>query len=270
MSQSESAQPKVFMSHASEDKERFVLPFAKELMARGLNVWVDRWEMLPGDSLVKKIFTEGLGEAEAVIVVLSRNSVNKRWVVEELDAAVVKRIQQESRLIPIVLDGLQPSELPVAVRHLLFEPVADTSRFNETVDRVVRAVLGQPNKPPIGTLPSYTAANAVTVPGLDRIDSLMLKSAGEEAIRDFGELFRTQEFFESVSDDLGIGERDFIESLNVLDADGFIRIHRSLTSGLPGMASFRLTSSGLEMYARTYVRAPAFCEIVWLVRYRAV
>ena len=165
MSQSESAQPKVFMSHASEDKERFVLPFATELMARGLNVWVDRWEMLPGDSLVKKILTEGLGEAEAVIVVLSRNSVNKRWVVEELDAAVVKRIQQESRLIPIVLDGLQPSELPVAVRHLLFEPVADTSRFNETVDRVVRAVLGQRNKPPIGTLPSYTAANAVAVPG---------------------------------------------------------------------------------------------------------
>jgi hypothetical protein len=75
MSESGAAPRKVFMSHASEDKERFVLPFARRLRARGLDVWVDRWEMLPGDSLVKKIFTEGIGEAEAVIVVLSKHSV---------------------------------------------------------------------------------------------------------------------------------------------------------------------------------------------------
>jgi hypothetical protein len=81
----------------------------------------------------------------------------------------------------------------------------------------------------------------------------MLKTAGEEAIRDFGELFRTEEFFESVRDALGIGEQDFIESLKVLDADGLIRLHRTLASGLPGMASFHLTPSGLEMYAKTYV-----------------
>jgi TIR domain len=253
MSESGATRRKVFMSHASEDKDRFVLPFATKLQARGLDVWVDRWEMLPGDSLVKKIFTEGIGEAEAVIVVLSKQSVNKRWVAEELDAAVVKRIQEESLLIPIVLDGLQPSELPTAVRHLLFEPVTDTSRLDDVLDRTVRAVLGQPDKPPLGTVPRYATADVMTVPGLDRIDSLMLKTAGEEAVRDFGERFRTQEFFESVKNSLGIGEQDFIESLNVLHADGYIRLHRTLGSGLPSMASFDLTPSGLETYAKTCV-----------------
>ncbi|MGH3922708.1 MAG: toll/interleukin-1 receptor domain-containing protein [Pseudonocardiaceae bacterium] len=57
--------------------------------------------MLPGDSLVKKIFTEGIGQAEAVLVVLSRHSITKRWVAAELDAAVVKRIQDDAKLIPI-------------------------------------------------------------------------------------------------------------------------------------------------------------------------
>lgn len=38
--------------------------------------------MLPGDSLVDKIFEEGLKEAQAVIVVLSRISVEKPWVRE--------------------------------------------------------------------------------------------------------------------------------------------------------------------------------------------
>ena len=39
--------PRAFMSHSSADKERFVLPFATRLRAAGIDVWVDRWEMLP-------------------------------------------------------------------------------------------------------------------------------------------------------------------------------------------------------------------------------
>ena len=48
--------PKVFASHASEDKERFVLDFATKLRSKGIDTWVDRWEINPGDSLVDKIF----------------------------------------------------------------------------------------------------------------------------------------------------------------------------------------------------------------------
>ena len=100
--------PRVFMSHASEDKERFVLGFARRLRERGIDVWLDRWEMYPGDSLVDKIFTEGIGKASAVVVVLSVYSVNKPWVREELNAAVVKRINSGSKLIPVVLDSSCP------------------------------------------------------------------------------------------------------------------------------------------------------------------
>jgi hypothetical protein len=44
--------PKVFLSHASEDKERFVIRFATELRNNGVNVWLDKWEILLGDSLI--------------------------------------------------------------------------------------------------------------------------------------------------------------------------------------------------------------------------
>jgi len=50
--------PKVFVSHASEDKERFVTNFATKLRENGVDAWLDKWEMLPGDSLVDKIFEE--------------------------------------------------------------------------------------------------------------------------------------------------------------------------------------------------------------------
>src|SRR5882762_2695044 len=96
--------PKVFLSHATEDKERFVLDFARKLREHRIDVWLDKWEMYPGDSLVDKIFEEGLREADAVIVVVSSISVSKQWVREELNAATVKRINAGSMLIPVVID----------------------------------------------------------------------------------------------------------------------------------------------------------------------
>ncbi|HKU76580.1 MAG TPA: toll/interleukin-1 receptor domain-containing protein [Pyrinomonadaceae bacterium] len=96
--------PKVFVSHAGEDKERFVLNFSARLRACGIDAWVDQWEMLPGDSIVDKIFEEGIKSAQAVIVILSRYSVNKKWVREELNVAFIKRINSGSKLIPIVID----------------------------------------------------------------------------------------------------------------------------------------------------------------------
>ena len=59
--------PRVFIIHASEDKERFILRFAERLISRGINAWLDKWEMLPGDKLVTKIF-EGASEIQQRII----------------------------------------------------------------------------------------------------------------------------------------------------------------------------------------------------------
>jgi hypothetical protein len=119
--------PKVFVSHASEDKARFVIPFATALLGKGIDAWVDQWEMLPGDSLVDKIFEEGLKGATAVVIVVSSVSVSKPWVREELNASVVARISKGTKIIPIVLDGC---EVPEALRATVWENVPDPGNFN--------------------------------------------------------------------------------------------------------------------------------------------
>jgi len=95
---------------------------AARLRAKGIDAWVDRWEMLPGDSLVEKIFEDGIKNAQAVIVVLSHNSVNKKWVREELNAAFVKRINSGSRLIPVIIDDCA---VPEALQSTLWERITD-------------------------------------------------------------------------------------------------------------------------------------------------
>ncbi len=119
-------------------------------------MWLDHWELLPGDSLVQRIFEEGIDGADAVIVVISRNSLRSRWVNEELSAAVVKRINEGSRLIPIVLDHIPVDELPVALRHLVIEFVPDVDLLDHVLDRVQRSIFNIAIKPAVGTPPRRT------------------------------------------------------------------------------------------------------------------
>ncbi len=105
--------PIAFISHATEDKTDFVLPFATELRKNGIEAWVDQWEIRAGDSLIQRIFEEGIRNAAVIIVVLSKISTNKKWVREELDAALIRRISDKTRLIPVVIDEC---EVPIALR----------------------------------------------------------------------------------------------------------------------------------------------------------
>src|SRR5688572_2273204 len=121
--------PRVFISHASEDKERFVLDFATKLRGSGVDAWLDRWEMLPGDSLVDKIFEEGIKGATAFIVVLSNTSVQKKWVREEMNAGFVARVSRQCKVIPVVIDDC---EIPEALKSTLWERINDLDNYDES------------------------------------------------------------------------------------------------------------------------------------------
>lgn len=236
---------KVFLSHATEDKQRFVLPFATALRARGVDVWVDRWEMLPGDSLVDKIFEEGLKSASAVIVVLSANSVQKRWVREELNAATIKRVTTGTKLIPVVIDDC---DIPESLKTIVWERVADLSRIEETVERVVAAVHDVRNKPAMGSPPAYSSAIVHEIPGLNQTDGFVLKVSCEKAISVNDLFVQPSETFRSGTT-TEIPEPLLTESLEILDQQGFIKLHRVLA---PGPHTFQITTYGLDKYLRAY------------------
>ncbi|WP_084076939.1 toll/interleukin-1 receptor domain-containing protein [Demequina sp. NBRC 110057] len=148
--------PRVFISHASEDKERFVLPFAKQLRELGIDAWVDQWEIQAGDSLVAKVFDDGVDRADAFVVVLSHVSVMKPWVREELDAAVIRRIQSEraKRIMPILLDD--DVRVPAALKHLKWSSVPRDG-LDSVVHDVTAAVYGAVSAPALGMRPNYAS-----------------------------------------------------------------------------------------------------------------
>jgi hypothetical protein len=98
----------VFLSHASEDKDQYVRPFAEELAKRGVTYWLDEAEIKWGDRITQRI-DEGLGKAQYVIVFLSHSFLGKNWPESELRAALNKETTGGTIVVlPLILGDPSP------------------------------------------------------------------------------------------------------------------------------------------------------------------
>jgi hypothetical protein len=93
----------VFISYSSKDKS-FVERLSNKLVENRVGVWLDKWEMKPGDSLIDKI-QSGLEDSSYLLVVLSNNYVESEWCKKEQNAGLIKEINSKQVVvIPILLE----------------------------------------------------------------------------------------------------------------------------------------------------------------------
>jgi hypothetical protein len=106
----------IFISYSQRDNA-FVDNLARNLVAAKHNVWIDRWELALGDSLTQKI--EGaLTNADAILVIISKNSVDSQWCKRELSAGLIRELEEKKVLVmPCVIDDCQ---IPLFLRDKLY------------------------------------------------------------------------------------------------------------------------------------------------------
>jgi hypothetical protein len=251
-----SSSPRVFLSHASEDKDRFVLPFARALRQNGVDVWLDKWEILPGDSLVDKLFEEGLKGASAVIIVISSYSVDKRWVREELNAAIVNRINKQTKIIPVVIDEC---EVPESLRSTVWERIHDLNNFDTALQRILQAIFEQRDKPPLGPPPTYVQPQARTVPGLTTADMLVFKAIYEEVIATNNPVV----MIEAIETKLAphqLTRATLLDSVEIVIEHLYAKAERVINGPPRGLFYVRPTQHGFLHYAEAFL--PQFQEWV--------
>ncbi|MET9632172.1 toll/interleukin-1 receptor domain-containing protein [Lentzea sp. NPDC006480] len=226
--QSEDA-PIAFLSHASEDKDSFAEPLGRALAQLGVDPWLDKWEIKPGDSLVQKIFDEGLSRSQAVVVIISATSITKRWVREELDKATVDRIEHGRRLIPIRLDEV---EMPAPLHHLVWINAERTPEgVGHAAARIADVLHGNSSRPAVAAKPRYVTSSA-PVPGLTPVDSFLLL----EVIREAMEVGQTKVIMlhniKSRAVQAGLGSSMIEESLHALHEQYYVLPSTSATNSV--------------------------------------
>lgn len=91
---------RLFISHASEDKQPFVRDLAEALRSENVDVWYDEYEIKLGMSIRESVDL-GLSSCDAGLIVLSPNYFKKKWTIWELNGFIQRMLSGSAKLIPI-------------------------------------------------------------------------------------------------------------------------------------------------------------------------
>ncbi len=106
----------VFISYSHSDSD-FVDKLALQLVAHKTHIWLDKWEMRVGDSLIEKIQNAVQG-ASALVVVLSKKSVASEWCKREINSGLLRELEEKRVVVlPVRVDSC---EVPIFVRGKLY------------------------------------------------------------------------------------------------------------------------------------------------------
>ncbi|PTQ87073.1 toll/interleukin-1 receptor domain-containing protein [Agitococcus lubricus] len=106
----------VFISYSHSDSE-FVDKFAAHLVKQNTHVWVDKWNLNVGDSIVSKV-QEAIEESSALLVVLSKASVESEWCKKEINSGLMRELDEKKVIVlPILIDDCK---IPLFLREKMY------------------------------------------------------------------------------------------------------------------------------------------------------
>lgn len=121
----------VFISYSHSD-EPIVSKLAAHLIKHNAYVWVDTWELNVGDSILNRV-QDAIQESSALLVILSKASVQSEWCKKELSAGLMRELDEKRVIVLPVL--LEDCDVPVFLREKMY---AD---FRTSFDDGLRSVL---------------------------------------------------------------------------------------------------------------------------------
>lgn len=134
-----------FLSHNSQDKP-IVEKIAKWLEDESkLSVWLDKWNLIPGDPWQEEIEI-ALDGSECCVVFLGPYGMGA-WQNEEMRAAMEKRVSGKTlRVVPVLLPGaIRPdkeSQLPPFLRRLTWVEFREDRQEEDSLHRLVCGIKG--------------------------------------------------------------------------------------------------------------------------------
>jgi hypothetical protein len=128
----------VFLSHSSQDKALIVDALYQWMTdIAGLRVWYDS-DGLSAGNLVGESLDAAIGECRALVVLLSKASLESKWVRHEIDTAHrQQRDFPDFRIIPILLDD---SPLPADMSETLALRFPDAHFTLDGAERLLKAI----------------------------------------------------------------------------------------------------------------------------------
>jgi hypothetical protein len=108
--------PDLFLSHSARDKD-FVWQLAEDLAFCEVDVWLDQWELRPGESLHDAI-GHALSTSRFVAVVIGPNFSDSRWAGDEMKQALARECREKTTVVVPILAA--DASMPVFLEDKLY------------------------------------------------------------------------------------------------------------------------------------------------------
>ncbi len=167
----------VFLSHMSAERPA-VRKIAEALVAAGLSVWFDEWNIVPGVSW-QATLEEAITASKSALIILGETGFGA-WQQAEMEAALRYTMKERRPIIPVYLPGAKQAELPVFLASITGVKIKSWSDhdFREALKQIIWGITG--------TLP--------TVPKATRIPKVFLCHAKEDDPKVRSLYFRLRDF----------------------------------------------------------------------------
>jgi hypothetical protein len=124
----------VFLSYARSDAQT-VERVAQDLRAHGIDVWMDRQDLVAGEEWLPQI-EQAITRSDYLLVFISRASLTSRWVQKEYESAFRSQARSGgTRLIPILLERVELPPFLAAVQYVDF-----TDSYRDGITALFRAL----------------------------------------------------------------------------------------------------------------------------------
>lgn len=131
--------PRVFLSHASEDKSSIVEPLFEYLQSKEIDVWLDKYEIDYGENIYQKV-SEGIEHAKIAIFVITENFLNKKWPQEE-QAALSHLTFKDKSLVIVALENEERLPRLIATRkYIKWDDGKNMSEIANAIQRKMNQV----------------------------------------------------------------------------------------------------------------------------------
>lgn len=125
----------VFISYSHADAV-FANKLGAHLVKNNAHVWIDSWELNVGDSILTHV-QKAIQESSALLIVLSKTSVESAWVKKELNAALMRELDEKRVLVLPVL--LEDCDVPMFLREKMYADFRTS--FDAGLSKLVDALL---------------------------------------------------------------------------------------------------------------------------------
>lgn len=214
--------PKVFLSYTSDDQE-LAARIANALQQNGIETWWDKWCISPGESLRQKI-DEGLSGCTHFLVLLTPQSLAKPWVNAEMDAALVRKLNNLCKFFPVRYQ-LPALSLPPLLAGLRSPEIAS----NEDVAQLILDIYGVTRRPTLGPPPAIVSHGAASHTGYSVAANAVAKHFVEHSRN--GMFADPQISVETLAAEIGLSVDDTEDALHELSPFLKISLHHVLVQG---------------------------------------